>query len=109
MPIFTDYNCPNCGSCLERLMLKPTDNDFKERYRCIACLKEFVRPHGKEQYEKFIGLPYLVEVSDSFLGYSDYMVEYPKWLYPNMTINGAELTQRGESFNGIQYRSHKRF
>lgn len=64
MTIFTDYNCPNCGSGLEEIRLKPFDQNIKSRYRCIACCKEFIRPHGKEQYEKFIGLPYLVEVSE---------------------------------------------
>ena len=61
MSSLSEYNCPSCGSGLEEIILKPSDFNCKARYRCIACLKEFLRPLGKEQYENFMGLPYLIE------------------------------------------------
>lgn len=56
----TEFNCPNCGSGLEEIKLRGIET-CKARYRCIACLKIFIRPLGKERYESFMGLPYLKE------------------------------------------------
>ncbi|MGE4282351.1 MAG: hypothetical protein AB7G87_01380 [Clostridia bacterium] len=58
---FTEFNCPYCGSGLEENELKATDINCIARYRCIACSGDFIRPSGKDTYEKFMGLPYLID------------------------------------------------